>query len=114
MRQEDRDSLYPTKRARSEEDASTGSGYTIKDADIWFNDGNIILVSAESTGFRVHRSVLARNAEFFRDMLQLAHPEPEEDASPAESTVLPLEDSTNDLKVFLNALYTLGYVYSSR
>ncbi|KAF9021979.1 hypothetical protein BDZ89DRAFT_990864 [Hymenopellis radicata] len=107
MTQEDGDSLRLTKRARPEDNTSTGPGYTIKDADLWFNDGNIILVSAQSTGFRVHRSVLARNAEFFRDMLQLAHPE--EDASRVESTVLPLEDSTNDLKVFLNALYTLGY-----
>ncbi len=59
------ESRRPAKRARSEAHQSVEPAYTTKDADIWFDDGNIILVSAGSTGYRVHRSLLARNSEFF-------------------------------------------------
>ncbi|KDR79561.1 hypothetical protein GALMADRAFT_93483 [Galerina marginata CBS 339.88] len=42
----------------------------LKRSDYWFDDGNIIL-QAQNTQFRVHRSILARNSNVFRDMFSL-------------------------------------------
>ncbi|KXN88161.1 hypothetical protein AN958_07620 [Leucoagaricus sp. SymC.cos] len=44
--------------------------------DPWFEDGNIVLVTHETpTAFRLHRGVLARHSEIFRDMLDFPQPE---------------------------------------
>ena len=88
----------PTKRARL-------SSYT-EDEKLWLKDGNIILVSAQPNrkGFKVHRSFLALNAEFFSDLDNFARP----DASGAQE--LELTDSTEDLTHFLYSLYITGFV----
>lgn len=107
----------PLKRPRADGDAepTPTCQYTVE-PDLWFEDGNIILVSAQPnpTGFRVHRSLLARNSEFFRDMFQLARPEDDvgglESSTGLQCTVLPLMDSAPDIQTFLNMIYTVGYV----
>jgi hypothetical protein len=49
---------------------------TISRTYLWFDDGNIIL-HAESTQFRVHRSILSASSSVFRDMFSLPQPENE-------------------------------------
>ncbi|KAK0487048.1 hypothetical protein IW261DRAFT_587044 [Armillaria novae-zelandiae] len=39
-----------------------------------FEDGSIVLISDQRTGFRVHLNVLSLNAEYFRDVSGLAQP----------------------------------------
>ncbi|KAF8583618.1 hypothetical protein K439DRAFT_1313908, partial [Ramaria rubella] len=42
-----------------------------RNSDIYFKDGSIVLI-AETTAFRVHRTQLVHHSEVFRDMLSLA------------------------------------------
>lgn len=92
----------PAKRIRSEEVVDTS--YLLQDKDFWFPDGSITLISVEGTGFRVHLSVLARNCEFFSDMLRLAKPANE------DVQKLRLMDSAHDIKCFIHYFYDIGCV----
>lgn len=40
----------------------------------WFEDGNLILQADGNVSFRIHRGVLARQSEVFKDMLALPRP----------------------------------------
>jgi len=75
------DSQPPRKRLRVSEgdhgaDASNAvpnSTELTRSPDHWFDDGSIIL-EAESTQFRVHRTMLARHSSIFRDMFEIPQP----------------------------------------
>ncbi|KAH8101867.1 hypothetical protein BXZ70DRAFT_1017995 [Cristinia sonorae] len=79
----------PSKRPRSEADdqspetadngpiCATSSGFRSR-GDIWFEDGNVVLVAQDGTGFRVHQSILAANSDIFRDMFTIPQPEDRE------------------------------------
>jgi len=80
--------------------------YEFKRGDPWLDDGSVIL-QAQSTFFKVHRSVLARNAEIFADTFQMPQPD-----TPADEQVvidgcpvLSLTDDPTELGHFLRALY---------
>ena len=75
----------------------------------WFDDGNIIL-QAESKLFKVHRGVLSKHSEVFRDMFSLPQPPPAADSDHWDSsTACPLVvlqgDSELDVHHFLNVIY---------
>ena len=53
-------------------------GFT-KHEDLWFDDGNVVLI-AENTGFRLFRGLLSRQSEIFRGMFQM----PQSEATAAE------------------------------
>jgi BTB/POZ domain len=75
----------------------------IKSEDFWFEDGDIVLSITEDSveyHFRVHRAILTIASPVFRDMLSM--PQPPQDGSPP---VLLRDDSVNDLKALLGALY---------
>lgn len=76
--------------------------------EIWLDDGNIILI-AQETAFRVHRSVLSRNSDVFRDILTVPQPADAEmlDGLP----VVRLSDSKRDVVHLLRALYDGGHAY---
>ena len=69
-------------------------------------DGSIVL-KAQNTYFRVHRSVLARNAAVFADMFQMPQPiEAGDDQVMVDGClVLELADDPQELGHFLRALY---------
>ena len=75
---------------------------------IWYEDGNVILV-AEHTSFRVHKSILSRHSEFFHDMFKLPqppHPEGDEAAAADEKCpTIQTSESAQDLAHFLGAMY---------
>ncbi len=96
-------SSRPAKRQKTSSDEPSTSSFE-RDASFWFEDGSIILISNQRTGFRVHLGVLSLNAEFFRDMSGLGVPDAKGD------TMIDLEDSTQDLTHFLHALYTRSSV----
>ncbi|KZT24243.1 hypothetical protein NEOLEDRAFT_1068017 [Neolentinus lepideus HHB14362 ss-1] len=77
-----------------------------KSQDLWFDDGNIVL-QAESTVFKVHRTVLALNSTVFRDMFGVAHPEDGEQL--ADCPLVDVLDKSDDMWLFLKAMYTPGY-----
>ena len=79
--------------------------------DLWFPDGNIILV-AEGTGFKVYKGILASHSEVFRDMFALAQTGLSVSVNGEESThgapIVPLGDYANEVAHFLRPLFTGG------
>ncbi|KZV65669.1 hypothetical protein PENSPDRAFT_689656 [Peniophora sp. CONT] len=65
-----------------------------KSPDLWFHDGNIIVL-AGGFGFCVHRGQLQRHSEVFADMLGL----------PISDDRVRLHDAPSDVYHFLKALY---------
>jgi hypothetical protein len=88
-----------------------------KHADLWFCDGSVIL-QAESTLFRVHKSQLSRRSIVFSDMFALAQPPViTTHATFADETyegcpVVKLYDSAEDVTNLLLALYDGPFVPS--
>jgi hypothetical protein len=88
-----------------------------KHADLWFCDGSVIL-QAESTLFRVHKSQLSRRSIVFSDMFALAQPPLiTTHATLADETyegcpVVKLYDSAEDVANLLLALYDGPFVHS--
>lgn len=71
-------------------------------SDIWFDDGSVIL-QAESTQFRVHRTMLARHSPVFRDIFSI--PQPGDEALIEGCPIIHLSDSAEDIRLTLLALY---------
>ncbi|TDL29017.1 hypothetical protein BD410DRAFT_735751 [Rickenella mellea] len=71
-------------------------------ADFWFSDGNLVLV-ADGIHFKVHRGVLARQSEVFRDILSI--PQPADVTLIDGCNVVELYDSPLDVMYLLRALY---------
>ena len=86
-----------------------------KHADLWFCDGSVIL-QAESTLFRVHKSQLSRRSTVFSDMFTLPQPPVTTTrATLADETyescpVVKLHDSAEDVENLLLALYDGPFV----
>lgn len=79
-----------------------------KNLGLWFDDGNVVLV-AEKTGFRVHRSVLARHSDVFRDMFLISQPEPPLNDEAKGCPIVPLvDDGAEDVATILGILYDGG------
>ncbi|KAH6907666.1 hypothetical protein BKA70DRAFT_1283635 [Coprinopsis sp. MPI-PUGE-AT-0042] len=62
----------------------------------------------KNTQFRVHRSMLARHSEVFRDMFTMPHPSGEALVEDCPLVSLPM-DSAEDVKNMLTALYDKTY-----
>ncbi|KAF9219772.1 hypothetical protein BS17DRAFT_716408 [Gyrodon lividus] len=68
----------------------------VRHPDLWFSDGSIVL-RAENTLFRVHKSLLARHSGFFHDLFTL--PQLVADAaSSLSSSVIPSVQSSGDIE----------------
>lgn len=98
-----------SKRARSaDSDHPDSSSRTPQPhAELCFHDGNIVLL-AENTYFRVHKSVLSRHSSVFDDMLSVPQPSPAagtDDGLIEGCSVVSLSDKAIDLAVILSVLY---------
>lgn len=78
------------------------NAFRAKEEDVWFEDGNIVLV-AQDTPFLVHKSVLATKSDVFRDTFSVARAECDEmlDGIP----ILRLADGWIDVRNMLVAIY---------
>ena len=86
---------------------SPSTDHTSKDnirrhKDLWFEDGNIVLL-AQGTGFKVHRSVLARHSTVFKDLFLLGSPSADETLDGV--AVVSLHDDPHELADLLDVLY---------
>lgn len=97
-----------------EKPQSGSSGTKRPHTDFWFDDGNVIL-QAEDRLFKIHRGVLARRSEVFRDMFTLAQPSYDENSPDKDlldgCPVIPLSDHVGDLVHILSPLYDSGKKY---
>ncbi|KAH8093930.1 hypothetical protein BXZ70DRAFT_372820 [Cristinia sonorae] len=102
---------HPPKRRRVQ-DPEHGQSTSAKPStpctrgDLWLDDGNVILVAQDGTGFRVHRSVLTANSEIFRDMFMIPQPEDAEKWDGCDVVRLP--ETRKDLGHLLNVLFNVG------
>ncbi|KAJ7065857.1 hypothetical protein C8F01DRAFT_1352060 [Mycena amicta] len=71
-------------------------------SNLWFSDGNIVLV-ASSVAFKVHRGQLRRHSEVFDDLFSIPQP-PEQDLLDGCPWV-EVYDCPTDVLYFLTALY---------
>ncbi|KII91857.1 hypothetical protein PLICRDRAFT_173653 [Plicaturopsis crispa FD-325 SS-3] len=87
-------------------------------SDIWMEDGTIVL-EAETTQFRVHRSVLRANSAIFADMFEVCGSAEEPDSTGGSSElvegcpVIHMPDQSQDWQHVLKALYDRGYCANS-
>ncbi|KZP04394.1 hypothetical protein FIBSPDRAFT_405005 [Athelia psychrophila] len=78
-------------------------------SDIWYDDGNVIL-QAEGTQFRVHKSILAQSSTVFNDMFSLPQP-PAKDAEMLEGCpIVHLFDSAQEVRYILQAIFQQKYL----
>lgn len=89
----------PLKRARGD-DARPES--IVPHPSLWFEDGTVVLV-AQTCGFRVHKSILARKSEIMKDLFSLAQPLGGETFE--DCPVVHLTDESDLLATFLDLLY---------
>ncbi|TFK88116.1 hypothetical protein K466DRAFT_547629 [Polyporus arcularius HHB13444] len=77
---------------------------TRRDEEFWFEDGSIALV-ARDVEFRVYKRVLADHSAVFADMFSLPQPESDSSASAKSCPTVDLDDSPEDLRHILRALF---------
>ncbi|KIM44192.1 hypothetical protein M413DRAFT_376539 [Hebeloma cylindrosporum] len=95
----------PLKRQRTDDAQCASETQPLQRSRFWFDDGNVIL-QAENTQFRVHRSVLSLYSNIFKAMFSVPHPTgtttmPNVDGCP----VIALPDNASDLEHVLSIFY---------
>ncbi|KAI0743006.1 hypothetical protein C8Q80DRAFT_948749 [Daedaleopsis nitida] len=68
-----------------------------KDEELWYEDGNVIMV-ARGVGFRVFKGILAEHSPFFKDMFSLPQPP---QPGPFDSPVVHIAESPEDVRHML-------------
>ncbi|KAF8158265.1 hypothetical protein B0H34DRAFT_859078 [Crassisporium funariophilum] len=85
---------------------SVGKRDGIERGEPWFDDGNIMLITAEQpTAYRLHRGVLARHSEIFSDMLEIPQPLTSETEFFDGCQVVCMYDMPSELSNLVKALY---------
>lgn len=79
-----------------DEGEAVGETLPIRHSDLWFSDGSIVL-RAENTLFRVHKSLLARHSGFFHDLFTLPKLVAK-DSSPPHGTKTPSIELSGDIE----------------
>lgn len=69
---------------------------------LWFSDGSVVL-KAETTLFKVHRSTLMTHSNFFADMFRL--PQPANQEMVAGCPLVDVPDRVVYFECFLKAIY---------
>lgn len=70
--------------------------------DIWFEDGNIVLV-CESIGFRVYKGILSSQSKVLRDMFSIGNPSGDDTFDGC--AIVHLSDSAHDFFHFLKTFH---------
>ncbi|KAJ3492732.1 hypothetical protein NLJ89_g11174 [Agrocybe chaxingu] len=82
----------------------------LRSEKFWFADGNIIL-QAENTQFKVHRSFLSSQSPIFHDMFSIPQPPVVDDAIVEGCVVVHLQDMVKDVQNLLELLYDTWSVH---
>src|SRR5260221_6028517 len=73
-------------------------------SEYWFQDGNVVF-QAEDTLFRIHRSILSRQSQFFEDMFSMPQVPSQEDELIDGCPVVQLSDTAEDMGNIISLLY---------
>ncbi|PIL26465.1 hypothetical protein GSI_12223 [Ganoderma sinense ZZ0214-1] len=99
----------PPKRSRTEDTPRQSSAATPLDLDnfqcheeFWFDDGSIVLIAQQKTGFRVYRALLTAQSTIFADMFTSSSPSAEEMIEGCP--VVHLSDTPEDIAHLLRVL----------
>lgn len=99
----------PEKRQRTSSPSIDENSVFVR-STVWYDDGSVVL-QAECTQFRVHRTLLCQNSTIFTDMFSI--PQPSQEESLVEGCPLVrLSDSAEEVETVLRALYFHTYVCS--
>ena len=72
--------------------------------ELWFDDGSVVLV-AETTAFRVHRSTLCRHSSVFADLFSTPQPSGSGSDNIEGCPVIRMHDSAEEFTQLLRACY---------
>lgn len=70
--------------------------------EYWFDDGSVVVI-AQNTAYKIHKSVLARHSEVFNGLFSV--PQTCADDHVDGCPVVPIPDSSADFSNLLQALY---------
>ncbi|KAH9930974.1 uncharacterized protein B0H18DRAFT_120286 [Fomitopsis serialis] len=87
--------------------ASTQDLELVRDEELWFLDGSIVLV-AERRAFRVYHGILLRESTVFSGLLSL--PQPDDVNGIDGCPLVKLSDSADDLRHLLRFLFNRRYL----
>ena len=93
------------KRQRTDDIQEDAENQLLQRSRFWFDDGNVIL-QAENTQFRVHRSLLSLQSSVFKDMFSM--PQPMDTATTLNvdgCPIITLSDKASDLEHVLSIFY---------
>ncbi|KAG7094042.1 hypothetical protein E1B28_007663 [Marasmius oreades] len=96
--------------------SATRSSLLTRCSELWFNDGNIVLIAEQQFAFKVHRGVLARHSEVFADMFGVPQPmemEVDADLEGCQHVEMP-HDLADDIYHFLKSIYDGLYFMTRR
>ena len=96
--------IPPLKRRRIEDPEKEDVETPKRSARFWFEDGNVVL-QAEDTQFRVHRSHLALHSEIMKDCFSC--PQPEGAPTVEGCPLVHLPDSAMDIENLCALIYGL-------
>ncbi|TFK22943.1 hypothetical protein FA15DRAFT_747138 [Coprinopsis marcescibilis] len=96
------------KRPREDDTDVSVEPSTKRCESVWYEDGNIIL-QAEKTQFRVHKSILAAHSEVLRDMFSLPQPVEQDVACPV---VLLEHDMADSWEAVFHYKQTIKFPFS--
>jgi BTB/POZ domain len=92
----------PGQAKRKRTGSVSATNTAVQSKAVWIDDGNVIL-EAELTRFRVHRSMLSSQSTVFADMFSF--PQPENEPTLEGCPIVHLSDPAKDVEYFLKALY---------
>ncbi|KDR85999.1 hypothetical protein GALMADRAFT_109535 [Galerina marginata CBS 339.88] len=99
-----------SKRKRTESNSQSETQEPERSTAYWFEDGNVIL-QVENIQFRVHRTVIARHSQVFRDMFGL--PQPETETLVEGCPLVHVSDAVEDWENIFRILYDNDASYKS-
>ncbi|EIM86523.1 uncharacterized protein STEHIDRAFT_121444 [Stereum hirsutum FP-91666 SS1] len=95
----------PGKRRRSDNPETVlNVSDIVQHPQLWFPDGNIVVVAPNYMAYRLHKGLLSHRSEIFRDMLSADHILADEMCEGCD--VVRIHDSSEDIRCFFEILYS--------
>lgn len=97
---------HKRRRAPNRDEVKEAENMMAPHPDIWFQDGNIVLLTG-GTGFKVHKGVLERHSEVFRNMFEKPSPS-DPKVKVGGCAAVHVSDTPEDVALLLSIMYGNG------